>query len=102
MMLGASPLRVLRTIDFALLGRSAGLALGFAFAVSLGEFGATAFLVRPDAQTLPVAIAALVGSPDPASYGMALAASVVLGALAAGIMVIAERWRVDRGVGGSW
>ncbi|MFF8816596.1 ABC transporter permease [Leucobacter sp. NPDC015123] len=102
MMLGASPLRVLRTIDFALLGRSAGLALGFAFAVSLGEFGATAFLVRPDAQTLPVAIAALVGSPDPASYGMALAASVVLGAIAAGIMVVAERWRVDSGVGGSW
>lgn len=102
MMLGASPLRVLRTIDFALLGKSAGLALGFAFAVSLGEFGATAFLVRPDAQTLPVAIAALVGHPDPASYGTALAASVVLGALAAGIMVLAERWRVDSGVGGSW
>ncbi|KUF08019.1 iron ABC transporter permease [Leucobacter sp. G161] len=102
MMLGASPFRVLRTIDFALLGRSAGLALGFAFAVSLGEFGATAFLVRPDAQTLPVAIAALVGHPDPASYGAALAASVVLGALAAGIMVLAERWRVDGGVGGSW
>ncbi|GAA1328290.1 ABC transporter permease [Leucobacter albus] len=102
MMLGASPFRVLRTIDFALLGRSAGLALGFAFAVSLGEFGATAFLVRPDAQTLPVAIAALVGSPDPASYGAALAASVVLGGLAAGIMLMAERWRVDGGVGGSW
>ena len=101
-MLGASPLRVLGTIDLALLGRSAGLALGFAFAVSLGEFGATAFLVRPDAQTLPVAIAALVANPDPASYGAALAASVVLGALAAGIMVFAERWRVDAGVGGSW
>ena len=101
-MLGASPLRVLGTIDLALLGRSAGLALGFAFAASLGEFGATAFLVRPDAQTLPVAIAALVGSPDPANYGAALAASVLLGALAAGIMVLAERWRVDAGGGGNW
>ena len=102
MLLGASPFRVLRTIDFALLGRSAGLALGFAFAVSLGEFGATAFLVRPDAQTLPVAIAALVGHPDPASYGAALAASVLLGTLAAGIMVLAERWRPQNAVGGTW
>lgn len=103
-MLGASPLRVLRTIDLPLLGRSAGLALGFAFAVSLGEFGATAFLVRPDAQTLPVAIAALVGHPAAESYGAALAASVVLGVLAAGIMMLAERWRTDAGsaVGGSW
>lgn len=105
MLLGASPLRVLATIDLPLLGRSAGLALGFAFAVSLGEFGATAFLVRPDAQTLPVVIAALVGHPDPASYGAALAASVVLGTLAAGIMILAEQWRPGgeaRAVAGSW
>lgn len=103
-MLGASPARVLGTIDLPMLGRSAGLALGFAFAVSLGEFGATAFLVRPDAQTLPVAIAALVGHPAAESYGAALAASVVLGVLAAGIMMLAERWRIDgsAAVGGSW
>lgn len=102
MMLGASPLKVLGSIDLPLLGRSAGLALGFAFAVSLGEFGATAFLVRPDAQTLPVVIAALVGHPDPASYGAALAASVVLGLLAAVIMVTVERWRLDSIRGGNW
>lgn len=105
-MLGASPWRVLRTIDLPLLGRSAGLALGFAFAVSLGEFGATAFLVRPDAQTLPVVIATLVGNPEAANYGAALAASVVLGVLSAGIMLLAERWRVDGRAGsaiaGSW
>ena len=102
MMLGASPLRVLATIDFPLLGRTAGLALGFAFAVSLGEFGATAFLVRPDAQTLPVVIASLVGHPEPASYGAALAASVVLGVLAAGIMVVAERLRPAGVSAGNW
>lgn len=72
MMLGATPMHVLRTIDVPLLGRSAGLAVGFAFAASLGEFGATSFLVRPDAQTLPVAIAALASHPDPASYASAL------------------------------
>ncbi len=102
MMLGATPARVLATIDFPLLGRTAGLALGFAFAVSLGEFGATAFLVRPDAQTLPVVIATLVGNPEPASYGAALAASVVLGVLSAGIMLGAERLRPAGISTGSW
>ncbi|XPP26453.1 MAG: ABC transporter permease [Leucobacter sp.] len=92
-MLGASPLRVLATIDLRMLGRSAGLALGFAFATSLGEFGATAFLVRPGAQTLPVAIAALIGRQGAENYGMALAAAVVLGTLTAGVMLLAERWR---------
>src|SRR5690606_7933371 len=46
-MLGASPGTVLRTVDLPLAARSLGLAVGFAFAVSLGEFGATSFLVRP-------------------------------------------------------
>ena len=53
-LLGASPLRVLGTIDLRVLGRPLGLALGFSFAASLGEFGASSFLVRPGAQTMPV------------------------------------------------
>ena len=95
-MLGASPLRVLATIDLPMLGRSAGLALGFAAAAALGEFGATAFLVRPGAQTLPVAIGDLIGRQGADNYGMALAAAVVLGALVTGIMLLAERWRGNR------
>ncbi|MGW9022452.1 ABC transporter permease, partial [Leucobacter chromiiresistens] len=93
--LGAGPFAMLRAIDLPLLGRSAGLALGFAGAASLGEFGATAFLVRPGEQTLPVAVAALIGHPAPGSYGAGLAGAVVLGAVTAGIMLIAERWRTD-------
>lgn len=92
-MLGAGPLRVLGTIDLPLLGRSAGLAAGFALAASLGEFGATSFLVRPDTQTLPVVIAQLIGRQGSDSYGTALAGAVVLGAITAGIMLLAERWR---------
>lgn len=93
--LGAGPLAMLRTIDLPLLGRSAGLALGFACAASLGEFGATSFLVRPGEQTLPVAVAALIGHQAPGSYGAGLAGAVVLGAVTAGIMLLAERWRTD-------
>ena len=100
-MLGAPPLTVIRTIDLPLLGRSAGLALGFAFAASLGEFGATAFLVRPDVQTLPVAIAALAQHPAPESLSTALAAAVVLGVVTAVIMLGAERLRPAT-VGGNW
>ena len=94
--LGAGPGAVLCAIDFPLVGRSAGLALGFAFAASLGEFGATSFLVRPGAQTLPVVIGELIGHQAPGSYGAGLAAAVVLATLTATAMVLAERFRPDQ------
>jgi thiamine transport system permease protein len=84
---------VLLGVDGALAARSVGLAVGFAFAVSLGEFGATAFLARPDSPTLPVVIFRLIGQPGADNYGMALAAGVVLAALTAGVMALAERLR---------
>lgn len=93
--LGADPFAVLRTIDLPMVGRSAGLALGFAFATSLGEFGATSFLVRPGEQTLPVAVAELIGHQAPGAYGAGLAGAVVLGVLTAGIMLLSERFRTD-------
>ncbi|MFA7499290.1 MAG: ABC transporter permease subunit [Leucobacter sp.] len=94
--LGARPLAVLLTVDLPMLGRSVGLALGFAFAVSLGEFGATSFLVRPGLQTLPVVVARLIADQSPGSYGAGLAAAVVLGVLTAGVMLVAERLRSDQ------
>jgi thiamine transport system permease protein len=94
--LGAAPGRVLRDVDLPVALRSLGLAIGFAFAVSLGEFGATSFLARPDAATLPVVIFRLIGKPGAENYGMALAASVVLAVLTAAVMMLAERLRGDR------
>jgi thiamine transport system permease protein len=96
-LLGASPLRVLRTIDLRILARPMGLAVGFAFATSLGEFGASSFLVRPEAQTLPVLIGRLIGRQGVENYGMALAASVLLAAITATVMLLAERARTDVG-----
>lgn len=95
-MLGATPGRVLRTIDGPYLLRGLGLAIGFAFAVSLGEFGATSFLARPDRPTLPVVIFRLIGRPGAENYGMALAAAVVLALMTATVMVAAEALRGDR------
>jgi thiamine transport system permease protein len=99
--LGAAPGRVLRTVDLPLAARPLGLALGFAFAASLGEFGATSFLARPDRPTLPVVIFRLIGRPGPENFGMALAASVILAALTAAIVALAERLRAP-GAGGDW
>jgi len=97
--LGAGPWRVFAAVDLAMVRRALGLAIGFAFAVSLGEFGATSFLARPDRPTLPIVIYRLIGRPGAENLGMALAASVVLAALTAGVMMLAERWRPASAMG---
>jgi len=97
--LGAGPWRVFAAVDLAMVRRALGLAIGFAFAVSLGEFGATSFLARPDRPTLPIVIYRLIGRPGAENLGMALAASVVLAALTAGVMMLAERWRPASSMG---
>ncbi|MFT4010947.1 MAG: iron ABC transporter permease [Nocardioidaceae bacterium] len=91
--LGAGPWRVFLAVDLALLWRPVAVAVGFAFAVSLGEFGATSFLVRPETPTLPVVIYQLIGRPGADSFGLALAASVVLAAVTVAVMGVVERLR---------
>ncbi len=92
--LGAGPLRTAMTVDVPALARPALAAAGFAFAVSLGEFGATSFLARYEYPTLPVVIFRLVGQPGADTYGMSLAASVLLGAVTVLVMLAVERLRV--------
>jgi thiamine transport system permease protein len=91
--LGASPWRAWRTVDAALLRGPVALALAFAFAIALGEFGATAFVARPDRPTLPTAIARLLSRPGAENVGMAFAAAVLLALLVATVMLAAERIR---------
>jgi thiamine transport system permease protein len=92
--LGAGPLRVLLAVDLPYAWRSLVAAAGFAFAVSLGEFGATSFLSRDDNPTLPVVIFRLIGRPGAENFGMAMAASVVLAAATGLVMLLVERFRV--------
>lgn len=94
--LGAGPLRVLSTVELPLVWRSVAAAAGFAFAVSLGEFGATSFLARPETPTLPVLVYQLVSRPGGDNAGMALAASVVLGLLTTLVVWGVERLRAPR------
>jgi thiamine transport system permease protein len=92
--LGAGPLRVLSTVDLPVAWRGLLAAAGFAFAVSLGEFGATSFLARDDNPTLPVVIYRLIGHPGAENFGMAMAASVVLAVTTTGVMLVVQRLRV--------
>jgi thiamine transport system permease protein len=91
--LGSSPLRAIRDVDLGLIARPVLVASGFAFAVALGEFGATSFLSRPDRPTLPVVIYRLVGLPGGDNFGMAIAASVVLAAVTVAVIAAVERLR---------
>ena len=95
--LGASPLRVRREIDLPLAARALGASTGFAFAIALGEFGATVFVAQADRPTLPVAIFRLLGRPGAENQGSAAALAVVLALLAATVAVVAERAGGDRG-----
>lgn len=91
--LGAPPLRVWREVDLPITSRALLVGAVFAFTVSLGEFGATALIVRPQFPTMPVAIYRFLGQPGELNYGQALAMSALLSLVTGvGILVI-ERMR---------
>ena len=90
-MLGASPVRVWREVDAPLVLRALGVAAGFAFAISLGEFGATVFIARSDWPTVPVAIFRFLGRPGAVNAGLAAALGVVLMALTVATVLVADR-----------
>ncbi len=91
--LGASPLRVARWVDLPLISRGLVVGATFAFTVSMGEFGASLFVARPDSPTLPIAIYRLLGQPGAANYGQALALSVLLLVVCAAGFFVIERAR---------
>ena len=89
--LGASPSRAWREVDLPLIARALLVGAAFAFAVSVGEFGATAFIARPATPTLPIAIFRLLGRPGTLGHAMAL--SVLLMALTAAAVMVIESVR---------
>jgi thiamine transport system permease protein len=95
--LGASPWRVWREVDLPLAGRSLVAAAGFGFVVALGEFGATSFLARPDAPTLPIVIARLMSRPGQLNSQMAYAACALLMVVTVAAVLLIERLRVPSG-----
>ena len=75
-------------------GRAMLIGGAFAFAVSLGEFGATAMLARADMPTLPYAIFRYLSQPGSLNYGQAMAMSTVLMLVVALSLVAIDRFRI--------
>ena len=92
--LGASPLEVWRNIDLPILRRAALSAATFAFTVSLGEFGATLLLARPDRPTIPVAIERFLSQPGGLNYGQAMAMATILMLLTLASILLIEKFRL--------
>ncbi len=91
--LGASPQQVFRFIDLPLISRGLIVGATFAFTISMGEFGASVFVVRPDTPTMPIVIYRLLGQPGATNYGQALAMSSILMAVCGVSFVLIERAR---------
>jgi thiamine transport system permease protein len=91
--LGANPLRVWLEVDVPMAGRSLVTAAAFGYVVALGEFGATSFLARPDAPTLPIAIGRLISRPGELNNEMAYAACTLLMVVTIAVAVLIERFR---------
>jgi thiamine transport system permease protein len=92
--LGANPGQVFRYIDLPLVGRALFVAAIFAFTISLGEFGATALIARPEYPTIPVMIYRFISQPGSLNYGKALALSSILSLITAAGMLAIERFRI--------
>jgi thiamine transport system permease protein len=92
--LGASPARVWRHIDLPIVSKAALVGAAFSFVISLGEFGATAFIARPGGATIPIMIYRLLTRPGQLNFGMAMALSVVLAALTTAIVLSIDRARL--------
>ncbi len=91
--LGAGPLQILWRVELPMVWRALVVSLGFAFAISLGEFGATLFVARGDHPTVPIAIYRLLGTPGAANQGQAMALATILIVVTAAAVLLTERWR---------
>jgi len=92
--LGASPAQTFRRIDLPLIGRALLVAASFAFLISIGEFGATSLISRPDNPTVPVVIYRFLSRPGALNYGQAMALSTILMLTTLTSMLAMERFRL--------
>ncbi|MEO1289838.1 MAG: ABC transporter permease subunit [Chloroflexota bacterium] len=96
--LGASPLKQWWLIELPLISRGLIVGATFAFTISMGEFGASLFVVRGDSATMPLVIYRLLGEPGFNNYGQALAMSSLLMLVCAVSFIAIERIR-SAGIG---
>src|SRR5690625_1653313 len=92
----ATPRRIWRKIDLPIVDRALLVAVGFSFAIAVGEFGATVFVAQAQFPTMPVAIYRLLGRPGVANFGQAMAMSTILMVVTASALLVIDRLRVGQ------
>jgi thiamine transport system permease protein len=92
--LGAPPWRVWLEVDLPIVGRAMLVGAVFAFTMSMGEFGATSLVARPEHPTMPVAIGRFLGQPGRLNQGQALAMSTLLMLVCMVAFIAIERFRI--------
>ena len=97
--MGATPVRAFYHVELPILTPALIVGATFAFAVSMGEFGASLLLVRPESTTMPVAVYRMLSQPGAENLGRALAMSTVLMLVVAAVFAAIERFRY-RNAGG--
>ena len=88
--LGAPPWRAWLAVDVRAVIRPLAAGAGFAAAISLGEFGATTFLTRAGRETMPIAIARLLGRPGEITRAQGFAVATILLVVTATILALVE------------
>lgn len=93
--LGASPWRVSKEVEAPIISKAVLVGAIYAFAMSLGEFGATSFLARPETPTLPVAIYRYLSQPGVMNYGQAMAMATILMLVCALAIALLDRFQMS-------
>ncbi len=95
-LLGAAPHKVFLMIDLPIIGRALLVGAVFAFTISLGEFGASVFVARPQTPTMPLAIYRFLSQPGAMNHGQAMAMSSLLMLVTAVGFLSLERFRIKQ------
>ncbi|MSQ35918.1 MAG: iron ABC transporter permease [Dehalococcoidia bacterium] len=91
--LGASPRRAWRHVEFPLIAPALAAGAAFAFAISIGEFGTTLLLQRREFATIPIAIYDSLARPGDANVGRALVLACGLLLVTGSVVALIDRVR---------
>ncbi|MFM8852289.1 MAG: ABC transporter permease, partial [Acidimicrobiaceae bacterium] len=94
--LGASPRQTWLNIDFKIIRRAAISAAAISATVSIGEFGASSFLARRGAETLPVMISRLLSRPGDSQQSQAFALASLLCVFSIAIIFVIDSFAKDK------
>jgi len=94
--LGASPRQTWLNIDFKIIRRAAISAAAVSATVSIGEFGASSFLARRGAETLPIMISRLLSRPGDSLQSQAFVLATLLVMFSLAIIFVIDSFTKDK------